>query len=70
MKKKGLKKYVKANLMWGGILITLTGVFIALGKPNNIFILTKTFTGNPTILFEVLTAIGSLTALLGYTLKE
>lgn len=70
MVKKGLKKYVKTSLLWGGILFTLTAVFIALGKPSNIFILTKPFTGNQTILCEVLTAIGSLTALIGYTLKE
>lgn len=70
MNKNGLKRYVKTNLLWGGLLLTLTAVFIALVNPINIFILTKPFTGNQTILCEALTAIGSLTALIGYTLKE
>lgn len=69
MRNRGIS-CLSRNLQLGGIALALTSGLVAIAKPENITILFAPFTGNPLVLGRVLFLMGSLTALLGYALRD
>ena len=62
--------FLSRNLGLGGLALILTAGLIYYGKPENIFVLTTRYIGDPLALSSVLAIIGVLSAALGYALRR
>jgi hypothetical protein len=58
-------KKTSTTLLCVGVSLILTAILITTGNPEQITIITKTFTGNPLHLTKILTLTGTLTTSLG-----
>ena len=62
--------FITQNLGLGGLALILTAGLIYLGRPENIFVLTSRYMGDPVMLSSVLAVVGVLSASLGYALRR
>ena len=69
-KEKSGLSFMSQNIGLGGLALILTAGLIYYGKPENIFVLTTRYMGDPVMLSSVLAVIGVLSALLGYVLRR
>ena len=67
--KSGLS-FISRNLGLGGLALILTAGLLHFGRPENIFVLTTRYMGDPVMLSGVLAVIGVLSASLGYAIRR
>jgi hypothetical protein len=54
MKKKGMMSFASGNLMWGGVALVLTGIFIATGSPKNLIVFMTPYSGTQVVFSRIL----------------
>ena len=70
MKKKGMMSFASCNLMWGGVALVLTAIFIATGSPKNLIVFMTPYSGNQVVFSRILAMMGCLASMLGYAIRK
>ncbi len=70
MKKKGMMSFASGNLMWGGVALVLTAIFIATGNPKNLIVFMTPYSGNQVVFSKILAMMGCLASMLGYVIRK
>ncbi len=70
MKKKGMMSFASGNLMWGGVALVLTAIFIATGSPKNLIVFMTPYSGNQVVFSRILAMMGCLASMLGYAIRK
>ena len=70
MKKNGMMSFASGNLMWGGVALVLTAIFIATGSPKNLIVFMTPYSGNQVVFSRILAMMECLASLLGYAIRK
>ena len=70
MKKNGMMSFASGNLMWGGVALVLTAIFIATGSPKNLIVFMTPYSGNQVVFSRILAMMGCLASMLGYAIGK
>ena len=70
MKKNGMMSFASGNLMWGGVALVLTAIFIATGSPKNLIVFMTPYSGNQVVFSRILAMMGCLASMLGYAIRK
>ena len=70
MKKKGMMSFASGNLMWGGVALVLTAIFIATGSPKNLIVFMTPYSGNQVVFSRILVMMGCLASMIGYAIRK
>ena len=70
MKKNSKNEVASGNLMWGGVALVLTAIFIATGSPKNLIVFMTPYSGDQVVFSRILAMIGYLASMLGYAIRK
>ena len=70
MKKNSKTSFASGNLMWGGVALVLTAIFIATGSPKNLIVFMTPYSGDQVVFNWILAMIGCLASMLGYAIRK
>ena len=70
MKKKDMMSFASGNLMWGGVALVLTAIFIATGSPKNLIVFMTPYSGNQVVFSRILAMMCCLASMLGYAIRK
>ena len=70
MKKKGMVSFASGNLMWGGVALVLTAIFIATGNPKNLIVCMTPYSGTQVVFSRILAMMGCLASMFGYAIRK
>ena len=70
MKKNSVTSFASGNLMWGGVALVLTAIFIATGSPKNLIVFMTPYSGDQVVFSLILAMIGCLASMLGYAMRK
>ena len=70
MKKNGMMSFASGNLMWGGVALVLTAIFIATGSPKNLIVFMTPNSGNQVVFSRILAMMGYLASMLGHVIRK
>ncbi|MES0325265.1 MAG: hypothetical protein ABUK18_05230 [Candidatus Bathyarchaeia archaeon] len=70
MKNNDMMSFASGNLMWGGVALVLTAIFIATGSPKNLIVFMTSYSGNQVVFSRILAMMGCLASMLGYAIRK
>ena len=70
MKKNSLLSFASGNLMWGGVALVLTAIFIVTGNPKNLNVFMTPYYGDQVVFSRILAMMGCLASMLRYAMRK